>query len=81
MNEEKKEPSDSRLGASEKPTPGKTFEVLKKCRCDSDNFHSLGEYYITDEQRNDEISNKIIVKKIGADKGGSTLEETREDEQ
>ena len=80
MDKERKENSDSRLKAPEKKTARKTFEVLKKCRCNSDSFHSLEAYYITDEQQDNEVSNKIIVKKIGADKGGSTPEENREDE-
>ena len=80
MDEERKENSDSCSTAPEKPTPSKTFEVLKKCRCNSDSFHSLDAYYITDVQQDDEVSSKIIVKKIVTDKGGSTPEGDREEE-
>jgi hypothetical protein len=81
MNEEKKVNSDKGSEAPTKQAPKKAFEILKKCRCNSEEFHSLGEYYIIDQPQDDDPSTDLIIKKLGSKPSGSKPTEKPEDDE
>ena len=79
VHEKKDNAKNSSDAPKKQPASGNKIEVLKKCRCNSENFHTVGEYYIVDEERDDEISNRVILKKAAKKRDEATAEEKQKD--
>ena len=57
MAEEKKVNTENDDEQQSDSTSKKEFSILKKCKCNSGAFHSVGEYYIVGPAQEGEVSN------------------------